>query len=301
MSAKREWVADLGGGASNLGLLGEVSLVLGVEGAADALYRRLLPLARHPVVDEPAFVRLRTLSCSLALLAAATRRWDEAREHLASAFEITRPAGGGPLEALFALPATQENVLRREGEYWTVGYRGVACRLRDAKGLHHIARLLAHPERDFDARDLMASGGRGDRQAREGLLPGSAVKGRWSDAAPLLDSEARASYSDRLADLREQLAEAERFNDMGRASAAREEIEALAAQLAAAVGIGGRSRRFPSDAERARVTVTKRIKDVIRRLRVAHPALARHLALAIKTGYVCRYRRDPDDPVSWSS
>jgi len=46
------------------------------------------------------------------------------------------------------------NVFRREGQYWTVAYDGSVVRLKDAKGLRHLARLLAHPAREFHRLDL---------------------------------------------------------------------------------------------------------------------------------------------------
>jgi hypothetical protein len=51
--------------------------------------------------------------------------------------------------------------------------------------------------------------------------------------------------------------------------------------------------------QRARLMVTKRIKDVIVRIRHSHPELARHLATQVRTGYSCRYETDPAHPESW--
>src|SRR5207244_4140260 len=48
------------------------------------------------------------------------------------------------------------NVFRCEGEYWTLAYEGAVCRIRDTKGLHHIAHLLRHPGQQFDVRELAA-------------------------------------------------------------------------------------------------------------------------------------------------
>ena len=42
-------------------------------------------------------------------------------------------------------------------------------------------------------------------------------------------------------------------------------------------------------AERARSTVTWRIRNAIKKLEPAHPALARHLGHSIKTGVFCSY------------
>ena len=74
----------------------------------------------------------------------------------------------------------------------------------------------------------------------------------------------------------------------------------LTAQLAAAVGLGGRDRRAASSAERARLTVTKRIKDALGKIREEHPSLGQYLGAVIKTGYLCAYTPDPSRPVEWS-
>jgi hypothetical protein len=54
-------------------------------------------------------------------------------------------------------PEAAGNLFRREGEYWTISYEGSVVRLRDAKGLRHLARLLTHPGREFHTTDLEAA------------------------------------------------------------------------------------------------------------------------------------------------
>lgn len=176
------------------------------------------------------------------------------------------------------------NAFTLEGDYWTLAFDGTVARLRDSKGLRHIAELLRRPGEAIAAVVLAAS------DAGEGADRG--------DAGPALDRAAREQYRRRLDDLRDTLAEAERFADRGRADAAREEIAFLTRELAAGVGLGGRERRVGSAAERARLTVTKRIKDALARVEAGHPALGRHLSGAIKTGQLCVY--EPADPVDWS-
>lgn len=46
------------------------------------------------------------------------------------------------------------NVFRLEGEYWTIVYDGVVCRLRDTAGLHYIASLLGRPSDKVAAVEL---------------------------------------------------------------------------------------------------------------------------------------------------
>ena len=42
-------------------------------------------------------------------------------------------------------------MFRREGEYWTIVFDGATCRLRDTRGVRHLAVLLVHPHREISA------------------------------------------------------------------------------------------------------------------------------------------------------
>src|SRR5262245_39284377 len=42
-------------------------------------------------------------------------------------------------------PEAHDTVFRQEGDYWTLAYQGSVCRLKDLKGLHYLAFLLARP------------------------------------------------------------------------------------------------------------------------------------------------------------
>jgi len=52
-------------------------------------------------------------------------------------------------------------------------------------------------------------------------------------------------------------------------------------------------------AERARSTVTQRLRVVLQRIAVQHPGLADHLAAHVRTGTFCAYQSDPERPVVW--
>lgn len=198
-------------------------------------------------------------------------------------------------------PELAANQLRRQGEYWTVGFGGTVVRLKDAKGVRYLAELLRQPGREMHVADLVAAvdGTAADASrrlaraqlAQEGLSPDAG-----SDGPVNLDAQARASYRRRLRDLHETLDEAERFNDAPRIAGARAEIEFLTGELAAAYGLhGARSQMQPL--ERMRKAVGNRIRAAIERLRPLHPGLARHLSIAVKLGAFCSYR--PDPPVAW--
>lgn len=210
----------------------------------------------------------------------------------------------------------RRNMFRREGDYWTVAFDGVVLRLKDTKGMHYIARLLQYPYREFHAVDLVSDSlhpvdaGGDDRLAAgpPGAHPGytqpltlvadTGALGH-GDAGEILDVQAQRAYRSRLLELRDELADAEAINDAGRAAAARQEIEFLGQELANAVGLGGRSRRAASDAERARVNATRTIRLVLHKISHHHPALGRHLAACIKTGRFCSYQPDSEMTREW--
>jgi hypothetical protein len=201
-------------------------------------------------------------------------------------------------------PEAARNLFRREGEYWTVVFDGVVVRLRDAKGLRHLARLLTHPGQEFHAVDLEAAEGRPGPAVPVG--PGGrdgggelAVRRDLGDAGALLDATAKAAYKARLGELRVELEEAEGFNDPARATRARQEMDFLVAELARAVGLGGRDRRAAAHAERARLNATRAIRAAMANLARVNPALGRHLAATIRTGRYCCYAPDPRVPITW--
>jgi hypothetical protein len=203
-----------------------------------------------------------------------------------------------------AREAGERAVFRREGEYWTVAYGGSVVRLRDTKGLRHLARLLTDPAREVLAVELEAAecrpagtvvgGSRG--RAGAGELE---VRPDLGDAGTLLDATAKAAYKARLGELRAELEEARSGNDPVRASRARAELDFLAAELARAVGLGGRDRRAASHAERARLNVTRAIRAAMANLARAHPSLGEHLSSTIRTGRYCSYTPDPRAPIRW--
>jgi hypothetical protein len=193
------------------------------------------------------------------------------------------------------------NVFRREGEYWTVAFAGSVVHLKDAKGLRHLARLLAQPGREFHAVDLEAAESQAAQaaplQVRASRAGGGerelAVRPDLGDAGVLLDATAKAAYQARLAELPAELEEAARCNDPARVAAARQERDFLVAELARAVGLGGRDRRAASHAERARLNATRAIRAAMANLARAHPSLGRHLAATVRTGRYCAYTPDP--------
>jgi AAA ATPase domain len=175
-------------------------------------------------------------------------------------------------------PSNGRNRFRRDGAVWGLAYGGVQAHVPDAKGLHDIAVLLAHPGQPIPATDLAGT-----------IRP--------SRGEPALDRRALAAYRARLRDLEDDIAEADANNDPERTARARAERDALVTELSRSTGRGGRARRLGDDTEKARKTVTIRIQRALRLLDSHHPALASHLQEAVRTGATCSYQ--PAHPLTW--
>jgi predicted ATPase len=174
-----------------------------------------------------------------------------------------------------------------EGEVWVIAFEGRTLRMQDTKGMQHLATLVASPGCEIHVLDLVA--GPGGPRAR---APASheAATARGGDAGDMLDGQARSAYERRLSELQEELDEAESFNDQARATKLRAEFDALVEELKRATGLGGRSRKAASEAERARLNVQRTIKAAVQRIVEHDRALGRHLDGAVRTGTYCSYR-----------
>ena len=269
-----------------------------------ALYEQLLPMADEFAVVGAAVFTTGPVVLQLGLLAAALGRWDDAAAHLDDAARRCDRLGAQLLAARARAerarvlasrddPVTQEddrasgNLFRRDGDVWTVAFNGRTVPLCDAKGLRDLAVLLAAPGREVAATELVA-----------GVHGRTAMAIAALGADPVLDDQARAAYRARLADLDDELAEADAHHDIERSARLAAERDALIDELARATGLGGRRRRLGDATERARSTVTARIRDAIGRIEKAHPELGRHLRASVVTGAQCAYR--PAETVRWS-
>jgi len=196
------------------------------------------------------------------------------------------------------LPTHEESLFLHQNDYWIIRYHGRSALLKSTRGLHCLALLLRDPGREFHVRELLT-------RPMHASIPAAAVVGHGRVTGGLcvgitvLDAQAKAEYKCRLQEIRQDLDEAERFNDPTRRGKAQDEMQAITDRLASAVGIRGRDRKTSSDAERARSAVTKCIKKAIQKIDDAIPALGHHLAARVKTGYFCSYNPHPDRPVAW--
>lgn len=236
--------------------------------------------ARHLARVEPAAHARRRELLTAALAGAVTLGLDGLSEQIAAAAaELpSLPTDAAPVAAP-VVSAVRADVargpsLRRLGDVWELADGDDLVHLRDTRGMHILARLMDAPGQPIHALDLAVE--------KDGTVD-------VGDAGPMIDAHARDAYRERLVELREELGEAEAWNDAGRTAGLREEVEQIEAELARSVGLGGRLRRSNAASERARVNVQRRLRDVLRRIAAVRPELARRLERSVRTGTSCVY------------
>jgi len=234
------------------------AVVLAALDAAEVLARRAAPS------DAPrgrALVRRVAEDAAHMGMHPAVARADALLGRLDNASRPSRRRSGVPLRA----------ALRREQDVWLLEYDGRSVCLQDAKGLHHLATLFESPGTPVAALALAAA----------------MTTGRQAPGAQLVPYRVLAQ------DLREELAEAQAFNDPERISRVREQLERLAADVAQADG------DTSAATERARINVTRAIKAAVRRIAEQEPDLGHLLRGTVRTGASCRYEPDPGIPLTW--
>jgi hypothetical protein len=158
--------------------------------------------------------------------------------------------------------------------------------------------ILFHLEENESARHLLQVLEQDDF-ARAFIAPPEGIgRSSYGDAGPLLDDQARKEYKTRLDDLAAELEEAREFNNFERAGRLEEEREALTKELAAAYGLGGRTRKLADPGEKARKTISKAIGRTLEHIKANDLNLWGHLRNSLSLRSFPAYK--PHPPVNWT-
>jgi tetratricopeptide (TPR) repeat protein len=304
----------------SISMIGELAARTGNANIARRAYEQTLPLADE--CCSPGLMGsglFRPIALSLGIIAHGLGQLDEAQQHLQTALSVMIKMRALPAQArihsklaeveaargnadaawdhqntaqdfaqslhLRGIEATKASAadvvavsgrtrfeIRLDGDVRTVCFDGKSTSLRNSKGLELLDQLVSQPGKELHVLDLVG-----------------ASRDVAGDSGPALDDKARDEYQRRVAELKEELEEAESLADLGRADTLRGELEFITRELSRAYGLGGRERRSGSAAERARVNVRRRLKDAIERIGEQIPDAGTYLDNTIKTGSYCKY------------
>ncbi len=255
-----------------------------------AVARMVLADARD-LAGDAAGSRMERNSASSAFRRFGAVRWAERAELATGSTVVEQPEPAA---------ASTTVTFRCDGDTRMIEFAGVSVLMRDLKGFRYIARLLADPGREFHVLDLVAVEGGSLPTTRTVAREDGLTAGQGDSGLPVLDEQAREAYRRRLADVDDDIEDAVRMNDIGRAELAARDRDYLIAELSSAAGLGFRSRTVGGTSERARSSVTRSLRYSLDRLSEHHPALAVHLSQSVHTGTYCVYTADPTAPLTWA-
>ncbi|PRY34751.1 hypothetical protein CLV43_11527 [Umezawaea tangerina] len=295
------WLCAMNGAA-------EAACLLGDTDTAAQVYALVLPYARLPVMASLAAACFGSAQHTLGVASLALGEVDRAVVHFRTAVEHNNALGHWPAAAVsrhrlaqahglrgetwaatseraaatreaaalgMVLPETERRALvcTKTGRQWMVELGGRSVVVDDSVGMRYLATLVANQGTEIAAIDLTEGGVAEERSAQ-----------------PVLDEEALQQYRQRLRDLREEIEDAEAAHQEVRAAQLRADAEWLADEVRAATGLGGRTRRFADNPERARIAVGKAIRRAVDRIGAADAVLGEHLRGSVQTGMRCSYR-----------
>ena len=275
-------------GTEGLAAAAVVFAVAGTTAQRSWTYERLLPLAGSHVLVAGCASYHAAVDHHLGALAASLGNVSAAEAHFRAAIALHERLGAAGWarlseQALTDLsattPDTTDNEFRFVNGLWHLGFQGAHAQLPDAKGLRDLAMLIGAQGRDVHVFTLLG------------------VESSGTGADAVLDDTAKKQYKARLRTLDSQIDEAE-ARGSAEVETLRAERAALIHELAAATGLGGRARRLGAPAERARKTVSARVRDALSKIVQVHPQLAQHLRDTVHMGTHCRYA--PRPRVAWT-
>ncbi|TWU39476.1 hypothetical protein Poly41_23000 [Novipirellula artificiosorum] len=184
---------------------------------------------------------------------------------------------------LGCLDASQANTFRLSGDSRSIRYAKQEITLSETVGLWYLSQLLAQPFVQVNAVEL------------EAARTGTTTRSSNSPTGEMLDEEARRAYQQRIAELDEDIAIAEKNNDVGVLDKLNAEKQQIIAGIRRATGLHGKS-RVTTDESKSRKNIRQEMQRAIRRIAKSHPALAKHLNHAFKGNWLCY---QPDEDPMW--
>jgi len=275
-------------GTEALAAAAVVFAVVGSDAQRTWAYEQLRPYAGTHVVVGGCASYHAAVDHHLGALAASLGDTAAAEAHFRTALAMHQRLGAAgwarlseqALAKLLATPASQtENELTLVNGVRLLCFQGKQVQVPDSKGLGDLAVLIGARGADIHVLTLV-----GHKLARMG-------------ADPVLDERAKAAFRSRLAELAGEIDDADAAGSLERAETLCSERDALIGELAAAAGLGGRDRKLGDEMERARKTVSARVRDALSKIERVHPELATHLRNALQMGTVCSYT--PSEPTTW--
>ena len=177
-----------------------------------------------------------------------------------------------------------ENVFRKTGDFWTVGFQGMTAVIKHSKGMSYIRQLLDKPNQLISVNELANPKSDTRLSHRSNVVDEGSVLEGSDEPQDLLDKDYLKTCNDRLKVIKGELHKAEDDEDTAAKERLERERDQIHDLLKPALKLSGKSRRFSDDLEKARVAVAMAVIRALKNINEHHPSLHQHLDNFIHRG-----------------
>ena len=194
----------------------------------------------------------------------------------------------------------EQFALIQTGPTWKIIFAGKEIAGLRGKGFRIIHYLVSNPQKFFQAKDLSAlinppinsytkiieDSGYAEDDEKE--------RGDSLSSDPTANGKTWEVMITRMIELKEELSDAERDNDLGRKERIQEELEQIQSYLTRSTGD---ARFFMDENIRVKNTIIKSISRALDKIYQFDPTIGRHFRNALKP--ISRFSYHPDQPIKW--
>lgn len=291
-----------------------VGIAEAIRQAATVHMDLVQPIIRMTTVLDREALRVQRMALSFSLLdtsmrvdAVASSSFDQHRFPRVgpgpTIIYVERPYPVQDLAGVRARQGGSENVFALDGRIWKLRHAAMEKHAPDCLGMRYVALLLRQPGRPIAAVRLRANVYGGPDRSGDSLSDHSLITGEGSLVSMLdfsrengldlllnsvMDARARRDFKRRLVTLRDERVMARDLQDTDWLARIEDEGLQIIRHVSTLTGIGGRSREFPGELERARKSVSKAINKALKLIQSVHPTLYHHLKVNLRLGsYPC--------------
>jgi len=223
-------------------------------------------------------------------------------EHISLSNEIT--AHEHPCVEMPVPTSNNSNIFKKNKTgTWDIKFDNLdPITMPEYMGFNYIQQLLMNQEKEISAVNLNSiySTAKASKSApicgeiiSEGLDTSKSIQNYEQS----IDNKALSQYRQKITELKDDIEEAQEFNDIETESSLREALDFIQAEIYKNTSNSGKPKNINAAEKKVKDAVSRNIRNAISKLHAKYPELASHLTAHISTGKECTY--SPDKKVHW--
>lgn len=207
----------------------------------------------------------------------------------------------------YLVNSIEKNKFYKEGDFWSISYAGETIKLKDTVGLNYIYHLISNPNKGIYSSNLIRivqvipieSNSEHSNMSLAQLTEYNLYPSEQKDVGDLIDVDAIEEYKKRLYEIKEDKEKAQKNDKFEELEQLEAEEDFIAKELKNVIDKNGHSRKFNTQGERDRQSVSKAIHRSLKKINKSHKKLATHLSGSLLIGKYISYK--PKEHIFWET